>query len=144
MCNKSTVRESSHISFFSGGAPFCEVVRRPENTHEELTRLSLRLSDHWISPFSPKLLILYRLFKSHTEVWTSSLPHVFFLFMAGDRNLHTSGFFFFLIICWSYLGTEISVILSIGNKLYSRHQILYLSFLWKHFVDVILRPPWIC
>ena len=43
---------------------------------------------------------------------------------------------FFPVICWSYLRTEISVTLSIGNKLYSRHHILYFTFLWKHFVDV--------
>ena len=39
--------------------------------------------------------------------------------------------FFFPVICWSYPQTEISVTLSIGNKLYSRHHILYFSFLWK-------------
>ena len=40
-------------------------------------------------------------------------------------------FHFFPVICWSHLRTEISVTLSIGNKLYSCHHILYLSFLWK-------------
>ena len=38
---------------------------------------------------------------------------------------------FFSLICWSYLRTEISVTLSIGNKLYYRHHILYFSFLRK-------------
>ena len=33
--SKNTVRESSHTSFFCGGDPFCEVERRPENTHGE-------------------------------------------------------------------------------------------------------------
>ena len=58
VCNRNKVRECSHISFFCGGDPFCEVVRRPENTHEELTGLlewpagpSLRLRDHRTSPF---------------------------------------------------------------------------------------------
>ena len=58
VCYRDTVRESSHVYFFCGGDPFCEVVRRPENTHEELTgllecpaSLSLRLSDQRISPF---------------------------------------------------------------------------------------------
>ena len=39
VCSRNTVRENSHISFFCSGYPFCEVVRRPENTHEELTGL---------------------------------------------------------------------------------------------------------
>ena len=39
--------------------------------------------------------------------------------------------FLFSVICWSYLRTEISVTLSIGNNLYSRHHISYFSFLWK-------------
>ena len=49
---------------------------------------------------------------------------------------HTS--VFFSVICWSYLRTEISVILSTGNKLH------FFSFLVNHFVDVILRQHWIC
>ena len=36
---------------------------------------------------------------------------------------------FFPVICWSYLQTEISVTLSIGNKLYSCHLSLYFSLL---------------
>ena len=95
VCSRNTDKESSHISFFCGGVPFCEVVRRPVNTHKELTDLLewlvglslrlrdqqislLRLSDQRISTFSPKLQTLYCLFKSHAEVWTSSSPHVFF------------------------------------------------------------------
>ena len=152
MCSRNTVRERLHISFFWGRDPFCEVVQRPENTYEELTGLlewlaglslhlrdqqtsSLCLSDHWISAFSPKLQTLYCLFKCHVEVWTSS-PHV----LVGYWNLHTSGFF--LVICWSYLQTEISVTLSIGNKLHSHHHLLFFSFLWDHFVDVILWLHW--
>ena len=34
VCSRNTVRESSHISFFCGGDPFCEVVPRLENTQE--------------------------------------------------------------------------------------------------------------
>ena len=155
MRSRNTFRERSHISFFWGGDPFCEVVQLPENTHGELTglpewsaglslRLShqrtspFRLSDQQVSTFSPKLQTLYCLFKSHGEVWTYSSPHV----LAGYRNLHTSGYF--PVICWSYLGTEISVTLSIGDKLYSCHHLFFFSFLWDHFVDVILRPHWIC
>ena len=40
--------------------------------------------------------------------------------------LELTYFHFFPVICWSYLRTEISVTLSIGNKLYSRCH-LYLS-----------------
>ena len=53
-------------------------------------------------------------------------------------------FRFFPVICWSYLRTEISISLSMGNRLYSRTHILYFSFVWKHFVDVMLRTHWIC
>ena len=38
---------------------------------------------------------------------------------------------FFPVICWSSLWTEISVTQFIGNKLYSRHHILYFSYRWK-------------
>ena len=39
VCSRNTVREGSHISFFCGGDPFCEVVRRLENRHGEMTGL---------------------------------------------------------------------------------------------------------
>ena len=100
-CVVGILSESSHISFFCGGEPFCEVVRRPENTHGGSWQVCL--SDQRVFAFSPKLQTLYCL----------SSP-TYFLFMAGYRNLLTS--VFFSIICWSYLRTEISVILSIGNK----------------------------
>ena len=128
VCRRNTVRESSHISFFYGGNPYCEVVRLPEYTHEELTGLlewptglSLRLGDQRVSSFAwaasrsipsvPKLQTLYCLFKSHAEVWTSSKPYVFFCLwlIIGIYILP-----FFPVICWSYLRTEISVTLSIN------------------------------
>ena len=58
----------------------------------------LRLINHWIFAFNPKLLTLYSFSKSHAEVWISSSPHVF----TGHRNLHTSSLFscdFFNLIC---------------------------------------------
>ena len=59
---------------------------------------------------------------------------MYFLFMAGYQNLHTSIFFFLVI--WSYLQTEISVTLSTGNKLHSSpSSFIFFSFLWKRFVD---------
>ena len=81
----------------------------------------------------------YIIFSSPMRIYEYPLcPHIF-LFMAGYRNLRTpiSFFFFFFffffcpVIYWSYLWTEISVTLSIGNKLDSRHHNLYFSFLWK-------------
>ena len=77
----------------------------------------LRLSDQWISAFSPKLPTLCCLFKSHAEIWTSSSPHVFSVY--GRLSELTYFRFFFSVICWSYLRKEISVPLSIGDKLYS-------------------------
>ena len=134
VCIRNLVRESLHISFFCGRNPFCEVVRRPENTREELTGLlewpavlSLRLRDQWtsllhlsdqqISAFSPKL----HLFKSHVEVWTSSSSHVFSVY----------GWLSELPFFPGNLRIETSVTLSIDNKLYSHHHILYFSLLWK-------------
>ena len=130
--SRNTVRESLHISFFCGGEPLCVLEQWPENTHEELTGLlewsaglslclrgqrtsPLRLSDYWISAFSPKLQTLYSL-SSPNRKYEHPLCLMYFLFMAGYRNLHTS--VFFQVICWSYLQTEISDTLSIGNKLY--------------------------
>ena len=148
MFSRNTVGESSHKSFFWGGDPFCEVVRRLENTHRDMTGSAwvtsgslfawetsgpfpLRLSDQRISVFGPKSQTLYCLFKSHADIWTSSSPRVFFCLwlVIGTYILP----FFFPVICWSYLRTEISVTLSIGNKYSSRHHILYFSFLWKPF-----------
>ena len=69
-------------------------------------------------------------FSSTMRIYEYPLRLRIFLLMTGYRNLHTS-IFFFPVICWSYLRTEISIILSIGNKLYSCRHILYFSFLWK-------------
>ena len=108
---------------------------RPENTYGELTGLlewpvglSLRLSDQRISAFSSKLQTLYCLLKSHADTRMSSPPTYFSVYGWLSELTH---FRFFSVICWSYLRTDISVTLSIGNKLYSRHHILYFSFLWK-------------
>ena len=55
--------------------------------------------------------------------------HVFFCLWLVIGTYILLGFF--PVICWSYLWTEISVTLSINNKLYSHHHLLYFSFLWK-------------
>ena len=147
MCHRNTVRKSSHISFFCGGDPFCKVVRKPENTHGELTGLlewpagpsipSLEipadLSPSFQRPvdlcFQSKITDLILSLQVPCGYINIFFALVFFYFMAGYRNLHTS--VFFPVICWSYQWTEISVTLSIGNQLYSRHILLYYSFLWK-------------
>ena len=142
---RNTVRESLHI-FLLWRGPFlwsCAAAgehtggadRSAWTTNGSLPSLE-RPAD--LSPSFERPQTLYCLFKSHAEVWTSSSPHVFFCLwlVVGTYILPV----FFPAFCWSYLRTEIFVTLSIGNKLYSRHHILYFSFLWRHFVDVILRP----
>ena len=69
----------------------------------------------------------YTVFSSPMRKYEHPLCLTYFLFMAGYQGF--SGFF--PLICWSYLRTEISVTLSIGNKLFSRHHLLFLFFLWK-------------
>ena len=109
VCSRYTFRARSHYLPSVAGNPFCEVVRRPENTHEEQTGLlewpaglslrlrdqrttPLRLSDHLISAFSPKLQTLYCLFFfSPMQIYEYPLHLRIFLFMADYRNLHTSG-----------------------------------------------------
>ena len=143
--SKNTIRESSHIYFFGSGDPFCKVVWRPENTHGGADRFA------WVASGYPPSLksqadprpFAWTTSSSHPFAWATSRCPTYFLFMAGYRNLYTS-VFIFPVICWSYLQTEISDILSTGNKLHSRHHTLFFSFLWNHFVDVILRPHWIC
>ena len=127
--SRNTVRDSSHISFFCGRDPFCEVVWQLENTHGGADRFAWLTSGpppslEWPVglSFSPKLQTLYCL---SSPMNTPLCPRIF-LFMAGYQNLHTSSFFF-SVICWSYLRTEISVILSTGNKLHSHHSSLYFS-----------------
>ena len=157
LCSGNTVRVSSHWSFFCGGYHFYEVVRWPENPDELLIGLfewpaglslclrdqqssPLRLSDHWISSFSPNLQTLYCLFKSHAEVWTSSLPRIFYVYGWLSELTY---YFLFSVICWSYLRTEISVILSKAIN-YILAITVYISLSCEnHFVDVILRPHWI-
>ena len=74
--------------------------------------------------FSPKLQTLHS-FKSHTEIWTCLLAHIFSFYCWLSELTYFR--FFFLVICWSYLRREISVILSTGNKLHSRHLPLFFS-----------------
>ena len=115
--SRNTVRESSHISIFlwrganrfawaaSGSPPLLE---RPADLLPSLERpanLSL----------SPKYRP-YCLFKSHAGIWTDLFARVFSVYGWFSELTY---FRFFPVICWSYLWTEISLTLSIRNKLYS-------------------------
>ena len=122
MCSSNTVRESSHISFFCGGDPYCEIVQRPENTHGELTGLL-----EWPVGLCLQSKIT-ELILSQAEIWTSSLSHVFFCL-------------------WLVIGTYILPVFSgnllifsaNGNICHSIHrQQIIFSFLCDLFVDVIL------
>ena len=107
--SRNAVREILNISFFCCGDPYCKLVQRPENTHRELTGLlewpagfslrltdqrtfPIRLNDHWISAFNPKLQTLYCL-SSPLRNYKYSLRPSIFLFMGSYQNLHTSVFF---------------------------------------------------
>ena len=63
----------------------------------------------------------------HENMNTPLRPRIFCLWLVIESYILP----FFSVICWSYMRTKISVTLSIGNKLCSRHHILYFSFLWK-------------
>ena len=148
MCSRNTVRESWHISFFCGGDPFLW-SRATAGEHTRGSR-QVYLSDQRTPPslewpaclcLLSKITDLIYLFKFHAEIRISFSPTYFSVYGWLSELTY---FGFFLIICWSCLRTEISVTLSIGNKLYSLHHLLFLFFLWNHFVDVILRPHWIC
>ena len=159
MCSRDTVRASSHISFFCGRDPFCEVVRRPENTHEELTvllewpaGLSFRGETSGPLPFVwattgslpaglcfrsqiTDLILSFQVTCGNINILFAA--HIFCLWLVIGTYILP---FFFGVIRWSYLRTEISVTLSIGIELYSSPS----SFPVTHFVDVILRSHWIC
>ena len=122
MWRRNTGRESSHISFFCGvrGTHSGELT----GLLEWLADLLLRLRDQRISPFawassgSLPSVQNYRpqiVFSSPMRKYEHPLRITYFLFMAGYRNLHTS---VFPVICWSYLRTEIFVILSTSDKLH--------------------------
>ena len=109
VCSRNTVRESSHISFLCCGNSFCEVVRRLENTQEELTGLLEWPAGHSLdwetSGSSPSLersvdiclqskitdlILSFQVpFGSMNILFISRI----FLFMGGYWNLNTSSFF---------------------------------------------------
>ena len=130
MLSRNTVRESSHIFFFCDVDPLCEVERNGRRTHTG------EPTGFWMTSGSPPSL-----------EWPADLPSVqnyrpYIVFQVPRGNMNTPlrqhifclwliiGTYtlpFFLVICWSYLRTEIFVILWTSNKLHSRHPSLFFS-----------------
>ena len=129
MWSRNTVRGSSHISFFCGGDSLCVLERRPKNKHVCLRdqRVSLfpwdtsgPLSFALATSGSLSSVQIYRpyiVFSSPMRKYEHPLRLTYF--SVCGWLLELTYFCFFLVICWSYLRTEISVTQSIGNKLYS-------------------------
>ena len=73
---RNTARESSHISFFCCGDPFCEVMWRLENTYDMwLAGISLRFRAQLTSPLclsEQRPLIMASLFVPLQEVYLPS------------------------------------------------------------------------
>ena len=88
------------------GDPFCEVVRRPENTHDMFAWVTCRsLPSHetsgslpftWTTSGSLPSVQNYNYILSHSPKRKHEYPLccMYFLFMVGYRHLHTSSFFF--------------------------------------------------
>ena len=119
MWSRNTVRERVRTYLSSVAGILCGDSRR---THtRELTGLL-----EWPAGISlgPRLQTLY-CFSTPTRKYEHASSPTYFLFMTGYRNLYTS--VFFLVICWSYLRTEISVTLSTSNNSIPRHPPLFFS-----------------
>ena len=88
VCSRNTVREreSSHIFFFCGGDPFCDVVQRPDNTQDELTGLLEWPAD--LSPWFQRLLDLCRQSKITDLILSFQVP-------CGNMNILFASRIFF-------------------------------------------------
>ena len=79
--SRNTIRESSHIFFFCGGDPFCDLVWQLENTHDMfawVTRRSLPSLERSADLFlQSKMTDLIFSLKSQAEIWKFFLLHVF-------------------------------------------------------------------
>ena len=113
MWSRNTVRESSHISFFCGRHTLRVLERRPQNTHWEADRF-LEITSG--SPSQSKIKDLILSFNSHVVIWTHLFAHVIYVYGWLSELTYSR---FSPVICWSYLRTEISVILYTFNKWYS-------------------------
>ena len=122
MWSRNTIRESSHISFFCGRKPFVWFRMTTGKHTQESWQIGLSIQR---VSLSPKLQTLYCLSSPMWKYEHASLP-TYFLFIAGIGTYILP--LLFLVICWSYLRTEISGILSTGNKLHSRHPPLFFLF----------------
>ena len=85
VCSRNTVKESSHISFFCSGDPFCEVVQRRENTQGGADRSAwgTRSSLPSVQNYRPFIV-----FSSPMWIYEYPLHPRIFLLMGGYRNLH--------------------------------------------------------
>ena len=132
MCNSNTVRESSHISFFCDGDPLLwssatagghtrHVCLSDTQVSHFIWETSGSLSFAWETSGSLPSVPLYRpyiVFSNPMLKYEYPLRLTYFSVYGWLSEL-TYFRFFFSVICWSYLRTEISDTLSIGNKSYS-------------------------
>ena len=147
VCIWNTVRESSHIFFFCFRDPFCEVVQRPENTHGEADRLDWNQGNSrfaWVASGSLPSVQNYRPYISYQDLCGNMnilFAHVFSVY----GWLSEFRYFRFFPSNLLILSANGNICHSIqDNKLYSDHPLLFFSFLWNHYVDIILRTQWIC
>ena len=142
VCRRNTVRESSHISFFCGGDSFlwssATAGEHTQGADSSALVTSGSLPSAWVTSGSLPSVQNYRpyiVFSSPMRKYEHPLRFTYFLLMAGHWNLQTS--VFFSVICWSYLRTEISVLLSIVDKLYSSSSSFIFSTLLMLYCDHI-------
>ena len=112
--------------------PLCVLERRPEDTHGGAGMFA------WVTSGSlPQSQITDLIFFQLPlgNINTPLHPHIFCLWLVIGTYI------LFPVICWSNLQTEIFVTPYTGNNYIP---LLFFSFQWNHFVDVILRPDWIC
>ena len=121
------------MSFFCGGDPFCEVERWPENILKLKGPLEQAAGLFLQSKFTDLILS----FQVPWGIMNILFALRIFLFVGGYQNLLL---FFFLVICWSYQWMEISVTLSIGDKLYSLPSYFIFSTLLMLSCDRIESP----
>ena len=139
MWSRNTVRESSHISFFRDGDPFCEEMRRPKNTHGGADRFT------WVTSGSLPLVQNYWPYIVFSNYgWLSELTYFRFfsgnlLILSANGNIcHSinrqwitfspSSFIFLFpvkLLCWCYLATALNL-LSSSNTL-RRQLIKYMT-----------------
>ena len=149
VCRRNTESKSSHISFCAFLGPFLWSSATAGEHTRGADRSACVISGSPPSLERPAGLCLQSkitdLILSFQVPWGSMnilFAYVYFCLWLVIRTYILP--FFFSVICWSYLRTEISVILSLDNKLNSRHHLIYSLSCENDFVDAILRPHWTC